>query len=375
MTDVTDKKCLPEKGIGGRIFSVMRRRDDLPEMTWPLAVLLIVGVALFSAAAGLLGSPADETVSFASKNVVGVISCLPLLPLAACLYALIILLWRRFASLLATPVAFAVMLAFGVELFTAAVVCVSLLFVSYVYAVSLISRETRFKRLTCLTLSIALCLVLTIIAWIGLHFESFSEFGEVYMSEVPKLVGEVYSAQIERSMAYTTASLSYQIPEVYLQETARDIIVMCPAYIGMVSIALAWLVEFLTQTAFRVLDCEDYFIDLTRRITMPFSYAVVYAGVFVLSLMTSAEYNPMLYAMLKSVLYVMLLPCAAVGISGLMRSLEDKLYYFTREKLLAAIILVFALAFLGVFPFLLIVSAVGAGVVIKNNLKKTGDGE
>lgn len=371
---MTEKHDPRGNDFTGRIFSVMRRRDDLPEMTLPLALLFLFGVALFSAAGAKLASPAVPSSCFDSQNLLGAVASLPFLPLAACLYSLLILLWRRIASLLATPAAFLLMLAFGADLFTSVVISVSMLFVSYVFAVSLISRENRFRRLTALSFAIAACLILTIIAWIGLRFDSFALFTETYMTEIPALIGQIYNAYISSATGgITAASGASQIPTFYLEKMARDFLMMCPAYLGMLSIAMAWFTDFLSSTAFRILDCEDVFIEITHRITMPFSYAVVYAGVFVLSLLTSAEYNPMLYVMLRSVMDVMLLPCAAVGIAGLMRILEDKLYYLTREKLLAAIILIFAFAFLGMSTFLLVTSAVGAAIVIKAGLKKKPD--
>lgn len=354
-----------DRGLTGRIFSVMRKREDLPEMTLPLAVLLIVGVALFSSAGAKLASPVadSEALYFESQNLAGIAACMPFLHLAVCLYALIILLWRRFASLLATPVAIAIMLAFGAELFTTVIISVAMLLVSYVYATSLIAGENRFRRLTSLSVTIATCLLLASIAWIGLNFYSFSDFINAYMQEIPELIGQIYSSYMG-----TANMTSAELPSFYLEKMARELLVMCPAYLGMLSIAFAWFVDFITCTAFRILDCEDVFIEITHRITLPFSYALVYAVVFVLSLLTSAKYNPMLYVMLRSVLYVMLLPCAAVGVSVIMQRLEDRLYYMTREKLLAFIIIVLALAFFGIFPFLLITSALGACVVIKNRI-------
>ena len=49
--------------------------------------------------------------------------------------------------------------------------------------------------------------------------------------------------------------------------------------------------------------------------------------------------------------------------------LEDKLYYMTREKVLAVMILFFSLVFLGISAFLLITSAVGSAVVIARKVK------
>ena len=317
----------------------------------------------FAAAGAKLASPADMAAGFDMQNLLGVLAGVLFLPLSVCFYALLILLWRRFASLLATPVMFLAMLAVGADLFAAVVISVSLLFVSYVFAVSLISRENRFRRLTALAVAVSVCAILTMTAFLGMHFDTFDAFAQAYMEVLPAKIGEVYSAFLGAAGTPLTGELT--IPAFYLEAMARELFVMLPAYLGVFAIVLAWLVDFLAVLSFRILDCEDVFIEITQKITMPFSYAVVYAGIFVLTMLTSAEYNPLLYVMLRSVQYVMLLPCAAVGVRGLMQILEDKFYYFTREKLLAAIVLLFAFAFLGIMPFLLVTSAVGAAVVIR----------
>ena len=79
----------------------------------------------------------------------------------------------------------------------------------------------------------------------------------------------------------------------------------------------------------------------------------------------------MLAVMLRSVLYVMLPPCAAVGVRGLMLILEDKLYYMTREKFLAMLILFLSLTFLGISAFLLITSAAGSAFVIAAKIRSS----
>ena len=70
----------------------------------------------------------------------------------------------------------------------------------------------------------------------------------------------------------------------------------------------------------------------------------------------------------------MLPPCTAVGIHTLMLFLEDKLYHLSRERVLAAIILFFALAILGISSILLVTSAVGSAAVILRKLKSRKNG-
>jgi len=346
-----------------RLFSVMKKRDDLPEMTLPLAVLFLIGSAVFASAAAKLCTPSSDEL-FSVSDLLGTLAALPFLPAAACLYALLILLWRRLLSLLTTPVMFLTMMLFGADVFPSAVITVSLLFVSYVFAVSLIGRENRFRRLTCLSLSIALCLGLTVLAWLGIQFDSFSEFTGVFMNRMPEIMADAVSSYIGKA-----AGESVSVDPSLFASSARSFLVMLPSYIGVLSLALAWLVDFSASVAFKALDCEDVFIEITRRITLPFSYCVVYAAVFILFILTGSESNPMISMMLRSVLYVMLPPCAVVGIKGLMLILEDKLYYMTREKVLAGIIMFSALAFLGAAAFLLITSAAGAALVISKTIR------
>ena len=45
------------------IFSVMRRRDDLPAMRWPMAVLFILLTAVAGAASARLGEAVGATYS------------------------------------------------------------------------------------------------------------------------------------------------------------------------------------------------------------------------------------------------------------------------------------------------------------------------
>ena len=65
----------------------------------------------------------------------------------------------------------------------------------------------------------------------------------------------------------------------------------------------------------------------------------------------------------------MILPCAAVGLNGVRRSLEEKLYYMTSEKLLTALILAVAAGILGISGFVVLSSVCGTYYVIRNRLK------
>ena len=97
----------------GKLFSVMQKRDDLPEMRLPLALVFMLSTALFSCAgAKLLTSSAD------GSSLAGLAASLAFVPVAVCSYAMVILLWRRYASLLTTPVTAAALYFSGASLFS-----------------------------------------------------------------------------------------------------------------------------------------------------------------------------------------------------------------------------------------------------------------
>ena len=344
-------------GGARRIFSVMERRDDLPGMGLPLAVLLILLTAVFAGASARLATPVGGPLE--SQNLAGLFASLPFLPAAIAFYSFLILLWRRVASLLATPVMFGVMLLFGADLGTALSLTLSLLFMSYVFAVCLISRETRFRRLMSLSLATALSLGLCLVAGIGLAYPGFDAFVEDYLRQIPAL----FAAAANGMAAEGAVTGDWDA-------MARDLFVMLPAFFGAACVVLAWTADRCARLMFRLFGCEDVFTRENEGVTMPASYAAVYAGVFLVTLLTPSEEYPRLYAMFRSVLLVMALPCAAVGVRGLSERLADRLFYVTRERLLTVFLMAVAFAALGAMPFLMLTSAVGAVSVMRKALRE-----
>ncbi len=328
-----------------KVFSVMRKRDDLPAMTLPLALLMTTLVAVFTSAAGRLLSAGDA----------GLFAALPFLALSACAYSLIILLWRRAASLMVTPLSFGAMLFTGSTLFVAATVSLSLLVTAYTFAVSLIARESKFRRLTSLSVATGVCLVLSVIAYAGLRTSSYAEFAELCMTELSSLLGGAFGLD--------PASF-------YVRGIARKLLVMTPAYTVVLSISLAWFTEFLTKRMFRLLDCSDLFIGITHRITLPLPYALLYITALTLTVMTLPEQYPFLYTMLSAVMTAMMLPCAAVGISQTLRKIRVRMYYASQKRALTALLMVFAVTAMGLGNALLIFSAAGAYFVIADYFRK-----
>ena len=346
------------------IFSVMRRRDDLPAMRWPMAVLFILLTAVAGAASARLATPAFPDDPLASQNIAGIAASLPFLPLAVMLYAEIILLWRKIASLLATPVTFGMMLLFGARLSVACSLSLAILFMAYVFAVSLITKETRFRRMASLTVAAAVSLALCLAVRIGFDYGSFAAFADAYMTSVPAAIGRFYETLVTRAGA-----TAVQPDMTVLRSMAREAIMLAPAGFGIVCVVIAWAADRLIRRMFSLIGCPDVFTDEHAGITMPISYAMVYTAVFVPALFTPASMFPLLHAVLVNALLILALPCAAVGVRGIADWLEDRLFYMTRERALAAILLFVAFVTLRAYPFLLVTSAVGAYSVIKRHRK------
>lgn len=328
-----------------KVFAVMRRRDDLPSMTLPLAVLMTAVIVVFTCVAGRL----------ASSELIGTAAALPFLTGAVCLYALIILLWRKFAAFLVTPLSFAAMLGTGSSRFAAVTITLSLLFVSYVYAVSLISREAKFRRLLSLSVSAAVCIVLTLTAWAGFRASSYHDFVGYCMDGLSGLLAGAYN------MAPSDA---------YVRESARNFLVMTPAYLAILSLALAGLTELLTRNMFRLLGCTDLFIGITHRITLPLSYAVIYLSAFLLSMLTVPGESPLASLLLNSTVTAMMLPCAAVGTSMTLRKIRARMYYASQKRGLTLLLMAMAFAAMGIVNALMILSVAGAWFVIADFLRK-----
>ena len=328
-----------------RVFGVIRRRDDLPSMTLPLAMLMTAAVILFGSIGGRL----------ASSDFVGTAASMPFLALAACMYALIILLWRRALSFVVTPLAFGVMLWSGTSLFAAVTISLSLLFTSYVFAVSLIARQPKFQRLGSLSLSIAICMILSAIAWAGFHAPSFDAFVSLCMDSLSDVLAR----------AYTMAP-----SDSYIRAAARNVLVLAPALLAVVSVALAWFTEILAKSMFRLLGCTDLFIGITHRITLPLPYAVIYITVFALTIMTSPEQSPMTYTLLNSLMIAMMLPCSSVGMSVILRKIRARMYYASQKRALTTMLMIMAFAAMGAANTLLFLSVAGAYFVIADFLRK-----
>ncbi len=339
-----------------RLFSVMQRRDDLPEMRLPLAVLFMLLTAVFSCA----GVHMMSAALVGEESLVGAVVSLVFIPPAVCCYAMIILLWRRYASLLTTPVTAAALYITGANDFYSSVVfLLSVLVVSYAFAVSMISRETKFRRITSVTVAMALCVLVAILGYLGMRSLS-----------VEKIASEVYYI-IKNAVSFAYLSLGVGITEYECSRYAREIVTMLPAYIGILSLALAAVSDILARAVFRVLDCENVFIMLTSDITMTKSYAIVYVIAVVLISMTAQDGVTLFSTIARSVAYVMAIPCAVVGVSSLFTMTADEYFLVTKKRAITLAAVVFLMLFVGFYAFIVLASVFGAVNVIAQHTSKT----
>ena len=144
--------------------------------------------------------------------------------------------------------------------------------------------------------------------------------------------------------------------ESYVRESARNFLVMTPAYLAILSLSLAWLTEVLTKSMFRLLGCTDLFIGITHRITLPVSYAVIYAAAFLLSMLTIPEESPLISLLLNSTVTAMMLPCASVGVSMILRKIRVRMYYASQKRALTTMLMVMAFVFMSLMIMIVILT-------------------
>lgn len=359
-----EEKQNPERGLGRLLVSVMEPREDLPRMPGFMAAVFIVLAAAAAAAAARFASPAVPDDPLSPQNIAGILVSLPFLPLAVTLYAMTILLWRRIGSLLCTPLSFGLMLLFGARFSEAAALTLALLPMAYAFAVSLMAKEDRFRRVMTLALFAAGALGIAGIVRIGVDFGSPEALRDAFMTAVPDMIGTIFRSAVSMPASSENGAAA-MLASISLYESARSLFVMLPAYFGAFCVILAWGSDRIVRRLFAWLGCSSVFTDEDADVSMPVSFAGVYAVLFVLTLLTPGSVFPMARVMFQSVVIVMALPCAAVGVRRIGERLSDSLFYMTREKLFIGMLLFVLFAAVGAYPFLLITSAVGTVSVIR----------
>ena len=363
-------------GLGRLLVSVMEPREDLPRMPGFMAAVFILLAAAAAAVSARLASPIVPEEPLSPQNIAGLLASLPFLPLAVTLYAMTILLWRRIGSLLCTPISFGLMLLFGARFSEAAALTLAILPMAYAFAVSLMAKEDRFRRVMTLALFAAGALGIAGIVRIGVDFGSPEALRDAFMTAVPDMIGTIFRTAVSAPASSETGAAA-MLTSLSLYESARSLFVMLPAYFGAFCVVLAWGSDRIVRRLFAWLNCSSVFTDEGADVSMPVSFAGVYAALFVLTLLTPASVFPMARVMLQSALIVMALPCAAVGVRRIGERLSDSLFYMTREKLFVGMLLFVLFAAVGAYPFLLITSAVGTVSVLRRwfAARRGNDGE
>lgn len=341
-------------------FTVFRNRSDLPEMTLPLALLMILIV---------LGS-AVLASKFAAYGLVGILLSAVMLIISVTAYALLIILWRKLAVIAAAPLSAAMMLYFDASVFAMTVISLSTLFLAYTIAVSVLSREGRYRRTMTFSLAVVVTMLLAGTAWIGLNYDSYSGFFLSFREGIAEMIRTAYSNTA--SVQIYTQSLdtaAVQLTESDITSAAASVTAAIPAYAAMAGLLFAWLTDGLLRFVLTQLDAIDDFLPRTHRITLPKYYAIAHIAVTLLMVSTSPEYNPLIYAVLRSLFLAMVLPCLYIGCVKLRRGIMIRLYFIHGKRAISLFILIFTVMLIGVSNFVVFFSLAGAVYTLRFHRK------
>jgi len=336
------------------------RREDLPEMRWPLVMTAVLAVCFFGGTAAVLRGRAALLI-------------LPFLALAVSACTLLILLWRRAASMAVFPLTVLAALGFGGRPLMSLVCAACILAVSYVYAVLFLARATRFVRITAMAFGLGVCSLLSGLAWLSLRYGTVTDAILHYRDPFRAAAAESVQALQRFSVSGGTGGGAVLLPEA-MDPLLYQLVLAIPALLGWVSMGIAAFCDGCIRLLFRVLDCGAYFTpEEDRGITMPRSFAVLYGIFLFLVMSTSSVSNPHLYRILANCHFVFALPCAYVGLSAGVSRIRDRwaeasFYHHapSHSPVPAVLVSVFMILFFG-FPtaFTLTATAGAALVVLK----------
>jgi len=335
---------------------LIRKRDDLPEMTWMLVLLttfVSVGFAWFGSILAVSPMP-------------GIIAALPFLTFSAAAYSVLILLWRKIAALMIIPCTALCIWLSGCGLFCTVTVSLSLLFLAYLHAVSLLAKESRFIRMVSCSFGTAIVLLLSIAAWTAMHFTSFTEIINIAAAKMDVLIQQVSAVSNMQFAPNAAKNLVYSL------------IVSFPALLAVTAEILAALSMWLCHKILNITDCCGYFCPAADAgITTPRSFGGISLIILLLTVLTSPYQNPLLYSVLSNTLLVVSLPCAYVGVrefSGRMRQRLDEIAIFRQpdreyrsNSVFPAVLLFLILIFLlGLSTALVLLSVLGALYILRD---------
>lgn len=330
------------------------RRDDLPEMRWPLVVLTMAAAFLFGGMAPAFDGGA-------------LLLTVPFLMLAVVSYTALILLWRQLAALAVAPGIGVCVLAFGGSWLAAVFCAVCILAVSYVYASLFLGKESRFVRIASTASAAGVCLLLGAVAWVSWRFGSMGE-AILYLCSICRTsVTDGFHA-----LAQASGGTRYMILPEAIDTLFYQAVTSLPAIAGMACILFAGFCDAGIRLLFWLLDCGEYFTPETDEgITVPRSFSILYGLLLFLVVSTDAASNPPLYSILSNCHWIFALPCAWVGLTVGFRKLRyalDTASFYSRPRshspILPFFIFLFFFLFLGLSAALTLMAVLGAVFIL-----------
>jgi len=288
-----------------------RRQENLPEMRWPMILVNILAVCLFIG----LG---------VSRQGADVLLALPFLSFAVMLYTVLLVLWRKIASLAVVPAAIFAGLLFGSSLPISVMGTVGVFAVSYGSAWLLLERKARFVRITASAIWIGGLLFAALLYWVYSRFGSETEALQYCQDSVMHAV-QTAQERLQDVYGDVVRDSAVMQPDA-AAEMVNQIALTLPALIGWFATVLAAFCSAGIHWLLRLLGCENFLVpNGDREITTPRSFAGVFCVLLFLVMATSSTANPLLYSILANCYFVFALPCAYVGITAGLRAIRNRL--------------------------------------------------
>lgn len=335
-----------------------RKRDDLPMLTLPLALLLFAAVCGCTVAAAAVMR--EGVVS--GSRIPGFLAGIPLCCLAVSGYGTLILLWRRAASMTVTVASVVLLFSFA-GWSMALTLCLSIYVSAYTYASAFLMRKSRFLRTFQLTAAAAVCLVAAGVLYVGTAWRNVS------FSALPGELTAAMTAQIQKSTLFSGTTEE-------AAALARSLWIALPAMWLITAECAAGLCEWLCCRLFRIMECERYFLpEADEGITTPRRFGVTALVLYFLLLATSYDKNPLLYAVLQNCVLTLYPPTVYVGAREAAFRLRDRLtdaYLIGRGRrgqnlILTVTLLLWGSALLGLGTVCFLLALYGAWRVVRNH--------
>lgn len=330
---------------------VLERREDLPEMRWPLVIFsVVVACVSMGLAITFEGMAMLLTVPFLVVSVVS--------------YSALILLWRRWAALM-VPLG---MIGVTVLLGGSWLVSACILGISYVYASLFLGKASRFVRVASTASAVGIGVVLLLAVHISSRYGTLS-------SAIPA-VGHAWQERVSAMLGERSEYLMiYVFPPQMLLSFFYDVVEVSPAILGMGSIAFAWACDRALRWGFHVLSCTEYFTpEADQGITLPKSFCTLYGVLLFLLVTTNSVTSPHIYKLLSNCHWVFAVPCFGVGIAAVFRVLYAKMkvhfehFYLYSHKLspiAPVLVLIFVFLLIGISLAFILTAILGVILVFR----------